>query len=132
MLTSYNPLLYKNLKLNFIKFPKRKAHCTKDSLTNWYIQLVKIYNFYLKHFSIWWLFYEMQGKVISGCVHCGICCVIRFVSTVNKHQGQWCMQNTKDCIWKITLFHSCFRYPTVQPHPIFLVLHKLFLNLKFM
>jgi hypothetical protein len=31
------------------------------------MHLLKIYNFCLKHFSVWWIFKEIQGELIYDC-----------------------------------------------------------------
>jgi hypothetical protein len=36
----------------------------------WHVDLIKIYNLYLKHILIWYIFNKIQRKIISGCVQC--------------------------------------------------------------
>lgn len=54
------------------------------------------YNFYLKHFfSIQWIFKEIQGNIF-------VCCDgSRFILAVNDHHDRCCVQNRKECIWRI-------------------------------
>jgi hypothetical protein len=57
------------------------------------ISLLKICNVYLKHFSIWWIFDEMQKK-ISASQSTAICVY---------QQGD--MKNSKEHIWKMYAFY---------------------------
>jgi hypothetical protein len=47
---------------------------------------------------------EIQEKIISDSVHCNQFCNNRFAYAINE-QGQKDRKNSKDCDWKICVFH---------------------------
>jgi hypothetical protein len=68
-----------NLRSNFSK----AAHSTR----NWHIiqniERIKIDNFHLKDFSMWWKFNKIQGKIISDTLQCDITCNITLMASTN-------------------------------------------------
>jgi hypothetical protein len=76
---------------NFIDFYKRSAACLAR---NWwhdiYTDFIELYNFYLKHLSMWWIFNEIQEKIIVQCDICNsgfICATGRWGFDSRQGQG---------------------------------------------
>lgn len=58
----YKTLLYTKLKSKTVTIFSETGHCTEVLYNIKCIAPTKVYNFSIKHFSVWWIFNKIQGK----------------------------------------------------------------------